>query len=206
MTADPRWRVLITLVVVLPLLLAVSIHFNDLYADTMLPLYRAVLGSALSGFDVVQISLDKVNGESVVAATVLAVSDQTVGGRTAQAGFSISASTLAAHAGKHVVLSLLVPMLWPGLKIAQRLKACVVALLLLPLIEVIDIPLVLAGAVRDLLEANLAPEIASQSWLVAWVQVLDGGGRVVVPFALGMASVQFAQMRCTFLASRKCVT
>lgn len=200
---DVRWQMSLNLLITLPLLLALSILFGDHYVDIFLPLYHVVLDFALPGFEVVQISRSHANGESVVAATVLAVRDQVVGGHTAPAGFSIDASTLAAHAGKHVVLLLLVPMLWPGLKFSQRWFCSAVACLMLPMLEALDIPLVLAGAVCDLLEMSLAPDMASRSWLVHWVRVLDGGGRVVLPIALGIACVQMMRLIGPFKTSGK---
>jgi len=204
--ADQRWRAVLNLLIALPLLLVLSILFGDHYVDVFLPLYRVVLDFALPGFDVVQISRSHANGESVVAATVLAMRDQIVGGHTAPAGFSIDTSTLAAHAGKHGVVMLLVPMLWPGLSFAQRLRSLAMVLLALPLIEAIDIPLVLAGAVCDLLEASLAADMVSQSWLVAWVRVMDGGGRVALPISVGVACVLLTRRIGSLKPPGKCMT
>jgi hypothetical protein len=43
----------------------------------------------------------------------------------------------------------------------------------------LDVPLVLLGSIEDLLIANIAPD--TFSFLVAWMNFMNGGGRLALP-------------------------
>lgn len=183
-----HWVVAIKLVLVLPILLWLSNRFAINYAEIFLPLYRVVLNAALHDYSILSIGVSTQGGESVIAAKLFAFQEQSIGGRRLPAGFTIDASTLVGHALKHVVIILTAAIVWPRLTASERLIRVLISLPLLIVIEALDIPLVLASAVRDLVLSNIAPDQAARSWLIDWTHIMDGGGRI----ALSLAAVGVA--------------
>jgi hypothetical protein len=64
---------------------------------------------------------------------------------------------------------------------------CSIPLLLL--VELLDVPLVLVGSVQDLLLASLAPDRLSHDPWVAWMDFLNGGGRLALALMAGAPSL-----------------
>lgn len=175
------WHVLLKLGVALPILLWLSIRFGDYYAQFLLPLYRAVLAFALPDYSVLSLHITMSHGEALIAASVIAINSQVIGIRQVPAGFTVDASTLLAHALKHVLIVATAIVVWPNLNGYGRAVRALICAPLLLMIEALDIPLVLAGAVNDVVIANVAPNQTDHSWLVAWIHVMDGGARMALP-------------------------
>lgn len=180
---DVRFRVAANVFWIFPALLYFSTTFENQYVALFLPIYQWALSIALPDYRIISITQSMLNGESVIAATVLAAREQIVGQHRLPPGFTITASTLTAHALKHVIIALLILLIWPRLTILQRIARIILCIPLLVVIEIIDIPMVLASAVNDLVVFNVAPELVANSWRINWTRVMDGGGRIVIPLA-----------------------
>lgn len=177
---DVRARIAVNALLVFPALIWLGIKFESQYISLFLPVYQWVLGAALPDYAVVALSQSSLSNESVIAATVLAVREQIIGAQHLPPGFSVTASTLSAHALKHVIIMLLLILIWPRINAVQRIARVFFCIPFLVVVEMMDIPLVLASAVNDLVEVNVAPELAANSWLIGWTKVMDGGGRIVL--------------------------
>jgi hypothetical protein len=88
------------------------------------------------------------------------------------------------------MLSLLVA--WPAASISRRIALLAIAVPLLLLVEMLDVPLVLLGSMDDLILANVAP--GTSSFLVVWMYFMNGGGRLALSVAAALAAVGFARM------------
>jgi hypothetical protein len=55
----------------------------------------------------------------------------------------------------------------------------------------LDVPLVLLGSIEDLLIANIAPD--TFSFLVAWMNFMNGGGRLALSIVAAFATVGFVR-------------
>lgn len=175
-----QWAIAIKLMLALPMLMWLSNRYAVNYAELFLPLYRVVLNAALHDYSVLSIGVSTQNGEAVVVAKLFAFQEQLIGGRYLPAGFTVDASTLVGHALKHLVIIMTAAIVWPRLTVSERLMRVLISLPLLIVIEALDIPLVLASAVRDLVISNVAPDLAARSWLINWTHIMDGGGRIAL--------------------------
>jgi len=189
-SASTRWwlSLLVRTLLTLFVLLWLSQHWGHYYIETLLPLYRAVLDLALSDYAVLDINTTIQNGEQLVAAHLQTIHPQKIGNRVLPAGITVDASTLAGHALKHVVIVVGALFVWPGLTVRERCFRFLLSIFPLMLLEAVDIPLALAGAVEDVVYANLSPTPnVDGPWLTAWLHVLDGGGRLALSVLTALA-------------------
>lgn len=166
-------------------LTGVIYHYAAALLDVLLPLYRMELQGLMPAFHIDNLNWRIDRGETVVALTATLTNMTVVLDRVIPAGVSISATTLAAHAWVHPVLILSLVASWPTIELKHRPGAFLLALPFTLLGLLLDVPLMLWGAVEDLLywqvdHARLAESLGSR------VQhFLDGGGRYAL--AIGLA-------------------
>lgn len=180
--------------VVLTSLIFITQRWGVYYVDALLPLYRGVIDLILHDYRVLSLSLSQQHAETIVAAHVITIKSQIIGGRTVPIGVTLDASTLADHALKHVIIVVGALLIWPGLSLRERGLRFLVAIPFLFLLEVIDIPFAIAGAIKDVVFFNLAPDYAdNKPWLVRWLLLLDGGGRLLLSMAVPIAVAALRQ-------------
>jgi len=170
----------------LPLLLWAAWRWGWHYGQFFLPLYRAVLELALPGFGVVRFHIAHTH-EFVFEAQVIAERMLVMEGRVLPSGFTIDVHTPMYLALTHPVILAAAALAWPGLTWRARLLRLALSLPFLFLLEALDVPLVLASSINDLLTYSLNPGADAASRLVDWVRVLDGGGRFALSLAAALA-------------------
>jgi len=168
----------------LPLLIWLAQAWGWHYANLWLPWYQEVLDLVLPDYAVASLGLSWQKGEYLIAGEFLTEHLMLVHGQVLPAGAGISASTLMAHALKHPLILATAALAWPGLTWRGRGLRLLLSLPFLVLLETLDVPLVLASAVNDMLSWMASPEADAASKIVDWTGVLDGGGRM----ALGIAA------------------
>ena len=168
---------------VLPLLLVAAQGWGDVYGQFWLPWYRVVLNGVLPDYQVTSLALASHHGERQVIAQFLATDYQDIAGRLLPPGFSVKASTLLDHALIHPLILLAAALAWPGLSWRQRLLRLLLSLPLLGLLESLDVPLSLAGAISDVVTWQASQGFAPASVLTDWSVMLDGGGRLALSLA-----------------------
>lgn len=168
----------------LPLLIWAAHAWGWDYVNLWLPWYREVLDWVLRDFAVSSLTLVWRNGEWHVAGEFVSERLIPAHGRVLPAGVGVSASTLMAHALKHPLILAAAVLAWPGLTWRGRVARLLLSLPFLPLLATLDVPLVLASAVGDLVSWMASPQADAASGLADWSKVLDGGGRM----ALGIAA------------------
>lgn len=156
-------------------------------AHALLPAYRAILDAVLADFGVLSLDLG-FQREHVFMAQLVAEHVQVVEGRVLPAGFTVDASTPMYGALIHPIVLAAAALAWPGLDWRGRLLRLLLSLPFLLLLEMLDIPLVLASSVNDLLSFSLAPEADQASRLVDWVRLMDGGGRFALAITAAFAA------------------
>ncbi len=184
MTPAEVHGVLLRLLLWLPLLIWLSWNHGGQLAVALLPLYRAVLDGVLTDFGVLSLEIGY-QREHVFMAKLVAEQMPVLHGRVLPAGFTVDAATPIYGALIHPVVLAAAALAWPGLRWRGRLLRLLASLPLLLLLEVLDVPLVLASSVNDLLSFSLDPVADQASRLVDWGRLMDGGGR----FALAIAAV-----------------
>ncbi len=168
----------------LPPLIWLAHAYGWYYADLWLPWYREVLGLFLQDFAVTSLGLTWQKGEYLIAGEFITEQMTLVHGQLLPAGLGVSASTLMAHALKHPLILIAATLAWPGLTWRGRGLRLLLSLPFLFLLETLDVPLVLASAVHDMVSWIASPQTDAASKLADWTSVLDGGGRM----ALGIAA------------------
>ncbi|TSA49558.1 MAG: hypothetical protein D4R48_03170 [Nitrosomonadales bacterium] len=173
----------------LPVLFMLGWLYGRQYANIWLPVYRGMLDWALSDFRVLTLDIGFMH-ELVFKTQVIAERIMVVEGQVLPSGFTVNASTPMYIAVVHPIILAVVALIWPGLNWSGRIVRLLVSLPCLLLLELLDVPLVLASSINDLLSYSINPTEDQASLLVDWVHVMDGGGRFALSFAAAiMAAV-----------------
>ncbi|MCG3188113.1 MAG: hypothetical protein IOMNBAOH_02837 [Rhodocyclaceae bacterium] len=180
--------VALRLLVGLPLLIALAEAFGWHYAELWLPWYRTVLDLVVHDYSVSSLGLSWQKGQYLIAGEFVSERLLLMRGQVLPPGAALSASTLMAHALKHPLILAAAALAWPGLSWRGRGLRLLLSLPCLALLETLDVPLVLASAVRDMVSWTSSPAGDAASQLTDWTAVLDGGGRM----ALGLAAALVA--------------
>lgn len=160
-------------------------HFAAFLLDLLLPWYRVELQWLMPAFHIDSLTWRIDRSETVVALTATLTKYSVVLDRAIRPGVSINASTLAAHAWGYPVLMLALVASWPGIALKHR---PLLILLTLPFILIgmlLDVPLMLWGAVEDFLYWQVDHSRVAESLGSRVQHFLDGGGRYA--FAIGLA-------------------
>jgi hypothetical protein len=171
----------------LPVLLWLAWEWGGDYVRLFAPMYRVLLDMVLVDFRVMDFDISMAH-EQVFRARVVATRYFFINGTVLPSGFAIDASTPAYVALVHPVVLAAAALSWPGLTWHGRLLRMGLSIPFLVVLEALDVPLVLASSIHDLLTFNLDPLADRASLFVDWVQVMDGGGRVALSIAAAVAA------------------
>lgn len=177
-------------------LLGLSLQFGQQYIELLLPLYRWEIAWLAPDYHLVSLAIADSHNESVIALNLDLVRYTVVAGHALPPTSGISSSTLVGHALQHPLIMLSLLAAWPASSNFQRVKLFLIALPPLLLLEALDVPLVLLGSIEDLMIANIAPD--TFSFLAAWMNFLNGGGRLALAIVAAFATVGFGNMRGRF--------
>lgn len=172
--------------------LALAVLIAPHYVALWLSLYKPVIAWLLPDFRVVDISLKSQAADHVVSLTLETARPLWVGAKRLPAGVSVSSSTLQGHAVQHLVVVLSLLLVWPLGRHKRWTHRAVLLLFAAPallIVEVLDIPFVLAGAITDLLLYQFSPSELEFSWLVRWMNLLNTGGRLALSLAAGLIAI-----------------
>lgn len=164
-------------------------YFAAPVLDLLLPLYRVELQGLMPDFHIDSLAWRFDRGETVVALSATLANLKVVLDRVIPAGVSINASTLAAHVWVYPVLILSLVASWPGVDLRHRPGAIVLSLPFALLGMVLDIPLMLWGAVEDYLYWQVDPARVSESLGSRVQHFLDGGGRYAMAIGLALLTI-----------------
>jgi len=189
MTLQPREArgIALRLLIWLPILFWLAWTWGWHYGQFFLPLYREVLDLALTDFSVASFEIARTH-EYVFKAKVLAENIMVREGQVLPAGFTVDARTPVYAALTHPIVLAASALAWPALTWRGRLLRLLLSLPFLVLLEILDVPLVLASSINDLVTFSLNPQADAASALIDWVYVLDGGGRFALCIAASIAA------------------
>jgi hypothetical protein len=198
--------IVLRLLIWLPILLWAAWVWGWHYAQFWLPLYARVLDWVLPDFGVVYLGI-ALGHEYVFDTQVMAERAMLVGGQILPAGLTVHASTPLYVALIHPVVLAAAALVWPLPHWRARLLRLLLSLPCLLVLEVIDVPLVLASSISDLLSFSLDPGADATSLRIDWARVMDGGGRFALSLALAFAAALLHQAfdRTAYAAGRKAV-
>ena len=170
-------------------LLIAAMFLGQHYVELLLPLYRWEIAGLNPDYRIASLALINGQGEGLVQLKIEAAHQFLFAGKIIPAGTVFSSSTLLGHVVLHPLLMFSVLLAWPGISGRGRLALVVIALPWLALVEMLDVPLLLTGSITDLLLSQLAPYLASDSWIVHWTYFLESGGRLALSLAAALATL-----------------
>ncbi|HEY5603135.1 MAG TPA: hypothetical protein VIM41_08515 [Gammaproteobacteria bacterium] len=175
---------------------------GDRYARLLLPVYQWAFETLTPHYSVLSLRLEQENGERIIKVRAQTAGARQLAGRSVQSGVPVSSSTLAGHGLQHVIVLFTAILLWPVRHWWERAVLIVLAIPMLLFIEMLDVPLVLAGALEDLVLFNFDEELLSSSFLVQGMHIMNNGGRLAL--SLIAAALTIAVWRAA--NSRICIT
>jgi len=189
MTLQPREArdIALRLLIWLPILFWLAWTWGWHYGQFFLPLYREVLDLALTDFSVASFEIARTH-EYVFKATVVTEHILVKGGHVLPAGVGMDTHTPMFAALTHPIVLAASALAWPALTWRGRLLRLLLSLPFLVLLEILDVPLLLASSINDLVTFSLNPEADAASVLIDWVRVLDGGGRLALCITASIAA------------------
>ena len=198
--------IILRLLIWLPVLLWAAWAWGWHYADFWLPWHARILDWALPDFGVVHLGI-AFGHEHVFDVQVIAERAMLVQGQVLPAGLTVSASTPMYAALIHPVVLAAAALVWPLPHWRARLLRLLLSLPCLVVLEALDVPLVLASSISDLLSFSLDPGADATSLRIDWARVMDGGGRFALSLALAFAAALLHQAfdRTAYAAGRKAV-
>lgn len=172
-------------------------RFETHLLDGLVPLFRAEIKLLMPEFrlDYLDWKIDR--NETVIALTATLIEHRVVLGRVLPPGVSINVSTLAAHAWVHPVLMLSLLAAWPGIAWRRKPLLLLIGLPFVFLAELLDVPLMLWGALEDLIYWQLDPARLAESLGSRIQHFLDGGGRYALSILLALATVILFNQFCS---------
>lgn len=161
-------------------------HFETFLLECLLPLFRFELNGLMPSFHIDTLDWKIDRNETVIALSATLSEYRVILQHAFPAGVSINVSTLAAHAWVHPVLIFSLTAAWPGIVWQRRPLLLLSAVPFIVLAEMLDIPLLLWGALEDMLYWQADPAHVAESF-GSWAQhFLDGGGRYAVSIVLAL--------------------
>ncbi|HEB86509.1 MAG TPA: hypothetical protein ENI68_05790 [Gammaproteobacteria bacterium] len=163
--------------------------WGDVYGRAFFPLYRWSFKTLTPFFKVESVRLETLRGEPIIKIYAQTAGERLLSGRVLPDGISVSSSTLLGHALEHFILLFSVVFLWPVRIWWERWALLLFAVPGLIMIEALDVPLVLAGALEDLVLFNQDPNLISTSFLINGMNFMNGGGRLALSLTVAMLTV-----------------
>jgi hypothetical protein len=175
----------------IPLLL-LAMQFGNVIVSLALPLVSQEIEALVPQFRIVNVALGQAGADKVIyveaaPSAVVVVADRLLP-IAAQSRFNVS--TLAGHVLQPVIVFLAIVISWPARNFGQRVLRLVIGAPLLITVAVLDVPIVLAAELHSMLLDVVAPD--AFSLLVAWKDILEGGGRVALAILAAAATVSTA--------------
>jgi hypothetical protein len=174
-------------------LLALSLQYGRQYVELMLPLYRWEIGWCAPEYRIQSLAVQENRGEAVVSLNLKLEQYTFVAGQLLHPGGDITSSTLAGHSLQHALLIFSLLAAWPAAGISRRFALLGLAVPLLLMVEMLDVPLVLLGSNEDIILANVAP--TASSFLVSWMNFINGGGRLALSIAAALLAVAVSKIQ-----------
>lgn len=197
---------LIALMVAYPVLTGLAIFYGDHYGRATIPLYQATISVIAPEYKLASFEIRQPRSEKVLFAEFVAEESRVVGGGVLPAGTSIQASTLLSHALQHAIVMytlIAVCLVSSNASLARWLTAAALSLPGLALVEVLDVPFVLAGSVEDLVVNGMSAGEPIVPPVTYWMNFLNGGGRLALAAAGGVLTVSLAVLTTPYGPRRR---
>jgi len=181
-------RLVVAILVVISLS-GIAWTWGDAYGRIFLPVYRWSFETLTPFFKVESVRLERLKGEPIIKIYAQTTGGRLLSGRVLQDGISVSSSTLLGHVLQHFILLFAFVFLWPVRIWWERWALLLFAIPGLVILEALDVPLVLAGSLEDLVLFNQAPNLIPTSFLINGMNFMNGGGRLALSLVVAVLTV-----------------
>jgi len=165
-------------------------HFDTALLEHLLPIFRSELNWLMPSFRIDSLDWRIERGETVVVLNATLTEYRVIMNQVFPAGVSVNVSTLAAHAWVHPVLMFSLIVAWPGIAWKRKPLLILIALPLVLLAELLDIPFMLWGAMEDFLYWQADSTRTAESIGSHVQHFLDGGGRYALAIVLALLAIR----------------
>ena len=176
-----------------------SQFLNPFIETVLLPIFTVVINLIGDYYRVTQFSIGHMSGnaDELYKLTVITTKEVQFPLDKINAGGELSSQTLIGHTQQHFFV--LFGILF--ISLAKQPKKLLLALLLgIPgwlLIEILDVPWVLCGAIEGLVFSYVDPESLDTSPLLIWTRILNSGGRIAISIIVGLIIIQASERLTT---------
>lgn len=176
-------------------LLPIAWFCVEKYAKLLTPWFQWIVESLAPHFKVQQISIELLkNQHQVFLFDVISTKYLLFAGHIIPTGQIFSASTLVGHVAQHLLIVSCIIFGWPARSIIEFLCRLFIAAIIILIIETMDVPLVILGSLQDLLISKMSLDLTSHTLVVYWMHFMNGGGRLAISIAGGIAVVYISRL------------
>ena len=209
-------QILLRLFLAAAVLLPLAVVYGEALVSSWLTVYRTVFAWVADDFKLLNLTIDHEGADRVLRAQIMWQHIVIIGGKVIYPDLrdTANASTLLAHALQAPLAAMLAALAWPSrardvgsLGSPPRSQSArpwlewaargIALLPLLAILVLIDMPVVLAGELWDMVLDALDPGATSP--LVIWKQFMQGGGRYALGLAAGVLAVLAARRASQFV-------
>lgn len=179
--------------------LAFALFYGKTIATSLLPLCRWEIAQLAPQYEIADLGVARAGTEEVIKAGVKTAYPRIFGDRSVPAGVPMESSTLLGNMLQPLVLML---SLISAAALLQGKHALALLILAAPsaaAVVMLDAPLVLVGALEDLVSSTMSPSGAIWSPWVIWMDFLNGGGRLALAICAALAVIAVAPLLTAFL-------
>lgn len=175
------------------LFLYLVINWGDQFVGLFFLLYKFELLHLIPEFNIASLHIASVKNESLVWAEIATNRATVFQGVAVPTGFVLTVSTLTGHALKHLVIIPTFLLSAPLSRWRVGIKRFLLGIIAIILLEMVDVPIALAGAVRDFMAIAPATELGwNANSITLAARFLDGGGRFAISIAVALIALNFS--------------
>jgi hypothetical protein len=191
MKIKPLGKTIILFLAVYVLLLVLFSQFGSLYFRLFQGIFHWEIDFFYPQFKVASLQMEDLHGQQYISLNVKLTENILLkdGRLLHTVGRPYTAKTISINLYLHAIIIFSILAAWPGLALMDRFKVLLLLLPFLLILEMVDIPLLLATRCQEIVRANLYQDpLAEKSLGSYWVAFLHTGGRAALSIlALGLA-------------------
>jgi hypothetical protein len=149
------------------------------FTTLLLPVFRWELAALLPDFTVARLGIERPTGEAILALGVEVARPVNLGGLWLP-GMSADSSTLLGHVAQPAILCFALLLALPVRAARDYFPRLLCGAVAVCAALMIDTPLVLAGAIIDVMAANAPAPVSTPPPLAVAMNLLNGGGRALL--------------------------
>jgi hypothetical protein len=168
-------------------------QYGEVLIKPLLPIYEWEIRTFADQYRILNFGLDNEGFDRVVRLKVTLAHLILIDGNflIPDVRGNANASTTIGHIWQMFIICLAMSLSWPTINVRTYIIRLVLAIPVLALLTMLDIPFALLASLWDLIIQNTSPD--TFSWLVLWNNFLELGGRMALGLSSGMFVIWISQ-------------